>query len=74
MVAYPKKQTRIVILPSYTIVDASTAKDAIIHVVHPSSISRTYQLKCVSREQLDVWIEALTHATLAISARRRYWS
>lgn len=68
------RATSLLLLPGYSIVaQKGPNKKNIFEVQHPNIPSNTVLLSADTPEYMNIWIEALTHATLSRIAPRNFW-
>lgn len=62
------------VLPRYSIIAQKGAnKKNVFEVRHPTSIENVVLFSADTPEYMNIWVEAMTHATLSRIAPRNFW-
>ena len=68
------KALGMILLPTYRIFSAKEGgKKHIFKLEHPNSLTKPLVCCADTAEYFEVWVQALTHATMARVARRNFW-
>ena len=68
------KATSMLVLPQYSIIaQKGVNKKNVFEVRHPTNVENVVLLSADSPEYMNIWVEALTHATLSRIAPRNFW-